>query len=95
VRLYTHRQFRNFEKRRSLNYDEFLTIDKNLPSPDDNEDCEDSIVEGIKSKLVKLVEDDDDDESPVPVTNHEVNNIWPRYNSILCRKEMKAALYPS
>jgi len=42
------------------NYDEFLTIDKNLPCHDDNEDCEDSIVE-----------DDDDGELPVPVTNQE------------------------
>jgi len=40
------------------NSDEFLTIGKNLPCHDDNEDCEDSIVE-----------DDDEGESPVPVTN--------------------------
>ena len=55
-----------------INYEEFSTIDNNLPCYDDNEDCEDSIVEGIKSKHEKLdEEDDDDDESPVPVTNQE------------------------
>ncbi|XP_035212025.1 tigger transposable element-derived protein 6-like [Stegodyphus dumicola] len=55
-----------------INYEEFSTIDNNLPCYDDNENCEDSIVEGIKSKHGKLDEDDDDDdESPVPVTNQE------------------------
>ncbi|XP_035209659.1 uncharacterized protein LOC118184117, partial [Stegodyphus dumicola] len=55
-----------------INYEEFSTIDNNLPCYDDNENCEDSIVEGIKSKHGKLDEDDDDeDESPVPLTNQE------------------------
>ncbi|KII66804.1 hypothetical protein RF11_15273 [Thelohanellus kitauei] len=57
---------------RIINYEEFSTIDNNLPCYDNNEDCDDLIVEGIKSKHEKFEEDDDnDDESPVPVTNHE------------------------
>ncbi|KII66342.1 hypothetical protein RF11_14234 [Thelohanellus kitauei] len=53
-----------------INYEEFSTIDKNLQGYDNNETCEDLIEEGIKSKYEKF-EDDDDDESPVPVTNQE------------------------
>ncbi|KII67876.1 hypothetical protein RF11_12559 [Thelohanellus kitauei] len=54
-----------------INYEEFSTIDNNLPCYDNNEDCEDLIVDGIKSKHEKFQEDDDDDESPVPMTNQE------------------------
>jgi len=46
----------------------------NFPCHDDSEDCEDLIVEGIKSKHVKLVENDDDDESPVHVPNQDTKN---------------------
>ncbi|KII68619.1 hypothetical protein RF11_04433 [Thelohanellus kitauei] len=53
-----------------INYEEFSTIDNNLPCYDNDEDRDDLIVEGIKSKHEKF-EDDDDDESPVPGTNQE------------------------
>ncbi|KII67912.1 hypothetical protein RF11_09084 [Thelohanellus kitauei] len=48
---------------------DILPID-NLTCYDNNEDCEDLIEEGIISKREKF-EADDDDESPVPVTNQE------------------------
>ncbi|KII71623.1 hypothetical protein RF11_06019 [Thelohanellus kitauei] len=42
-----------------IKYEEFSTIDNTLPCYDNNEDCED------------LIGQEDDDESPMPVTNHE------------------------
>ena len=59
------------------NYQEFSTIDNNLACYDENEDCEDAIVEVIKSKHQTLGEDDDsdDEDPPVPVTNQEAKKI--------------------
>ncbi|KII66116.1 hypothetical protein RF11_11932 [Thelohanellus kitauei] len=71
-----------------FNDEEFLTIDNNLPCYDNHEDNEDLIVEGIKSKHEKF-EDDEDDESPVPVTDQEAKKCMPCYSVNLCRKEMK------
>ncbi|KII69504.1 hypothetical protein RF11_15408 [Thelohanellus kitauei] len=52
-----------------INNEEFSTIDINLPFYDNNENYEYLIVKGIKSKHEIL--EDDDDEWPVPGTNHE------------------------
>ena len=54
------------------NYEEFSTIDKNLPCYNNNEDCEDLIVNGIISKHENVEDDEDDEESPVRITNKEV-----------------------
>ena len=65
---------------------EFSTIDNNLACYNENEDCEDAIVNVIKSKHQTLGEDDSDDEDPpVPVTNQEAKNLSPGYSVILCR----------
>ncbi|KII63198.1 hypothetical protein RF11_07879 [Thelohanellus kitauei] len=67
-----------------INYEEFLTIDNYLSCYDNNEDWEDLIVEGIKSKHKKF-EYDDDDESPVPVTDQEAK----KYMAVLQRYFMQ------
>ena len=60
-----------------INYEEFSTIDNDLPCYDDNEDCEDSIVEEIISKHKKHKKlDEDDDDPPVPVTNQEAKKMY-------------------
>lgn len=55
------------------NYQEFLTIDNNLPCYDETENYENAIIQGIQSTRQILDEDSDaDDENlPVPVTNQE------------------------
>ncbi|KII70120.1 hypothetical protein RF11_16423 [Thelohanellus kitauei] len=64
-----------------INYEEFSTIDKNLPRYDIYEDCADLIVE------------DDDDESPVPVTNQEAKKCIAVLQPYFTRKEMKGVLH--
>ncbi|KAL1488913.1 hypothetical protein ABEB36_014700 [Hypothenemus hampei] len=59
----------------AVNTEEFSTIDDYLLCYDENEDCEDAIIDRIKSRNQENnnedVEDGADDDPPVSVTNHE------------------------
>ncbi|KII71842.1 hypothetical protein RF11_01387 [Thelohanellus kitauei] len=75
-----------------IDYEEFSTIDNNLPSYDNNEDCEDLIVEGIKSKHEKF--EQDDDESPVPMTNQEAKKCMAVLQRYFMEEGKERVLHP-
>lgn len=55
----------------------------------------DAIVKVIKSKCQKLTEKNEyGDDLPVPVSNWQIKKISSDYSVILCKKEMKGAIYP-